>query len=200
MQTRRPAMREPLGVILAGGRGTRMGGIAKAGIRLGGERLLDRCIARLDPQVDGIIVNTNTPLETSLPCIADPIGGHLGPLAGVLAGMAHAAKTGHSHIVTVAVDTPFFPCDLVPQLLLAGTHHPDGFAMAATADGLQGTFGLWPVTLRDLLEAHLKTGGRKVRDFAEANGAATALFPTTTPDSFFNINTEQDLETAKTWV
>lgn len=189
-------MREPLGVILAGGLGTRMGRVSKGEILLGGTRLLDRCFERLDPQVDGIVLNANVDLVTTLPCIADPLTGHLGPLAGILAGLQYAAGTGHSHIVTAAVDTPFFPCDLVPRLMLAS----DGFAIATTADGMQGTFGLWPVTLAKPLRTFLEAGGRRVRSFAQEHRAATALFPDTTPDSFFNINTPADLEAAELWL
>lgn len=190
-------MQAPIGVILAGGRGTRMGGVAKADIQLGGERLLDHATARLEPQVGRVIVNANDPLACDLSVVADSMVGHLGPLAGVLAGLDWAADHGQDCIVTVAVDTPFFPCDLVPQLMLAAH---DGFAIATTAEGPQGTFGLWPTRLIAPLRAFLEAGGRKVRSFATAHNAGLTLFPTTSPDSFFNINTPDDLEQAATWL
>lgn len=190
-------MREPLGVILAGGRGSRMGGVSKAALRLGSATLLARCVARLDPQVDGIIINANEQIETPLPVVSDSLGGHLGPLAGVLAGLEWAAEQGHEQIVTVAVDTPFFPCDLVPRLMLAAT---DGFAIATTPQGPHGTFGLWPTRLIAPLRGFLNAGERKVRAFADQQNAAHAPFPTTTPDSFFNINTPDDLKAAQQWL
>ncbi len=193
-------MREPIGVILAGGRGTRMGTVSKAGVMLGGESLLQRCEDRLAPQCDGIVVIANADVSTSYPVISDSLAGYLGPLAGILAGLDYAQKRGFSHCVTAAVDTPFFPCDLTPKLILAGLEHPDGFAIAATVDGLQGTFGIWPVTLRAALEQYLQEGQRKVRSFAEAHAAATAHFAPTKPDAFFNANTPEELEAAQKWL
>ncbi|SLN53434.1 molybdenum cofactor guanylyltransferase MobA [Pseudooctadecabacter jejudonensis] len=192
-------MDKPLGLILAGGLARRMGGQPKADVILGGERLLDRCAARLSPQVDDILVNANTPVETSYPVISDSLPSYLGPLAGVLSGLQAAAERGASHIVSVAVDTPFFPCDLVPQLQLAALDSTDGFAVAATPDGVQGAFALWPVTLAPTLQTWLTGGNRKVRDFTSHHGAAIALFPATTPNAFFNINTPDDLTEAARW-
>jgi len=193
-------MKEPLGIILAGGRGTRMGSVSKAKLMLGHTALLDRAIDRLTPQVCEVVVNANDIIETSLPIIEDSLSGHQGPLAGVLSGLEFARAHGHSHIVTVAVDTPFFPCDLVPQLILAGLAHPDTFAVATTSNGVQGTFGLWPVSLTPHLQAFLADGHRKVRAFTDSMNAVQAIFPDTEPDSFFNINTPNDLKTAQQWL
>lgn len=191
-------MREPVGLILAGGRGLRMGGVTKAEVTLGDQTLLDRCIARLSPQVSALAVNANGPIATSLPVLQDTMTGHLGPLAGVLAGLHWAEARGSSHVVTVAVDTPFFPCDLAPQLILASEAHGDRLAIAATQDGEHGTFGLWPVALRDALAGYLNEDGRKVRDFTTAQGAATAHF--CDAQAFFNINTADDLAEATAWL
>lgn len=193
-------MREPLGLILAGGRGTRIGGITKADLTLGHSTLLAQVQARLEPQVVAIAVSSNGPITTNLPVITDATRDHLGPLAGVLAGLDWAASQGGTHIVTVAVDTPFFPCDLVPRLLMAGQTHPNGFAIASTSDGLHGAFGIWATVLRSDLATFLDQGKRKARSFAQAQAAATAIFPDTTPPSFFNINTPEDLAAAAQWL
>lgn len=193
-------MREPLGLILSGGLGTRMGGVPKSELSLGGTTLLARVIDRLEPQVAGMVLNSNTLGTSELPVVADATSEHLGPLAGILAGLGWAHEQGATHIVSVAVDTPFFPCDLVPQLLMAGLAHPEGLAVAATTDGLHGTFGIWPVTLRDSLSAFLADGHRKVRAFTESQNAAIAQFPETSPPSFFNINTSENLNTAAQWL
>ena len=175
-----------------------MGGVAKAGLMLGRRTLLSHCIARLDPQVRGVAVNSNAPLNTTLPVVPDTVAGHLGPLAGILAGLEWAASLGATHLVSVAVDTPFFPCDLVPQLLLAGEGHTTGLAIAASTDGAHGTFGVWPVALQHALADFIENGGRRVRDFTEDQGAATAYFPD--PKAFFNINTPDDLAQAHAWM
>ena len=124
-----------------------------------------------------------------------------GPLAGVLAGMDWAVARGHTHIVTAAADTPFFPCDLVPRLMLASEEAP--IALAATPDPERGmsrhpTFGLWPVALRDELRVALQNGVRKVVAWTDTHGAAEATFPVSGHDPFFNVNTPEDLSRAET--
>jgi molybdopterin-guanine dinucleotide biosynthesis protein A len=190
-------MKAPLGVILAGGLATRMGGGDKGLLPLGGVPILQRVIDRLDPQVDGIVLNANGDPKRftayDLPVVADSIADFAGPLSGVLAGLDYAADHGHSHIVTAAADTPFFPCDLVPQLQLAGEHA--GLALAASPSGRQPTFGLWPVNLRDDLRAALNDGLRKVVLWTSQHNAGSATFPNDA--AFFNVNTPDDLITAE---
>ena len=197
-------MTAPLGVILAGGQATRMGGGDKGRLLLGGRSLLDHVIARLDPQVAGLALNANgDPArfdDLGMPVIADSIDGFAGPLAGVLAGLDWAAGQGAESIVTAAADTPFFPCDLVPRLQLAaeGMAHP--LALAATPDPKRGlarhpTFGLWPVALRDDLRTALQSGVRKVVLWTDGHGGRMAEFPDEA--AFFNVNTPDDLERAE---
>lgn len=193
-------MTPPLGVILAGGQATRMGGGDKGLLRAGDKRLIDHVIDRLGPQVAGLALNANgDPTrfnDLKLPVIPDSIDGFAGPLAGVLAGLDWAATQGADTIVTAAADTPFFPCDLVPRLQLAteGMDHP--LALAATPDPKRGqarhpTFGLWPVALRDDLRAALADGLRKVVLWTDKHDGRIALFPDET--AFFNVNTPDDL-------
>ena len=103
----------PLGVVLAGGLATRMGGGDKALLPLGGRSLLAHVLARLERQVGAMALNANGDAarfaEYDLPVLADSIAGYPGPLAGVLAGLDWAATQGADAIVTVAADTPFFP-------------------------------------------------------------------------------------------
>lgn len=191
---------QPLGVILAGGQATRMGGGDKGLLSLGTGTLLSSVIARLDPQVAQTALNANGDAARfgafGLPVLPDSIDGFAGPLAGVLAGLDWAAAQGAQTIVTAAADTPFFPCDLVPRLLLAAEGMDTPIALAATPDAKRGqahhpTFGLWPVALREDLRAALDGGLRKVVLWTQMHGAATALFPDET--AFFNVNTPEDL-------
>ncbi|MGJ8618355.1 MAG: molybdenum cofactor guanylyltransferase MobA [Sulfitobacter sp.] len=197
-------MKQPLGVILAGGQATRMGGGDKGLLPLRGGTLLSSVIDRLEPQVAGLALNANGDparfAKFDLPVLGDSIDGFVGPLAGVLAGLDWAAEKGASTIVTAAADTPFFPCDLVPQLLLAseGMTHP--LVLAATPDIKRGTarhptFGLWPVALRDDLRAALQGGLRKVVLWTDQHGGRTAMFPDEA--AFFNVNTPVDLTRAE---
>ena len=200
-------MKQPLGVILAGGQATRMGGDDKGLLPLGQGTLLSSVIDRLEPQVAGLALNANGDAarfaDLGLPVLADSIEGFAGPLAGVLAGLDWAAEQGAESIVTAAADTPFFPCDLVPRLLLAadGMAHP--LALAATPDAKRGTarhptFGLWPVALRDDLRSALAGGLRKVVLWTERHDGREALFPDEA--AFFNVNTPEDLAKAEAMV
>ncbi len=193
-----------VGVILAGGRASRMGGGDKALLELGESTLLDHVIARLRPQCAALAINANGDparfARLGLPVIADTIGGLPGPLAGILAGMEWAAARGGDSLVSAAGDTPFLPGDLAERLRDAGG---GGLALAASVDGegvqrLHPTFGLWPVALRGDLRAALERGERKVATWAQNHGAAVAQFAAGEgTDPFFNVNTPNDLERAR---
>lgn len=192
----------PAGVILAGGRATRMGGVDKGKLVLGGRTLLDRVIDRLGPQVGLMALNANGDAdrfaEYGLPVLPDTVAGFPGPLAGILAGLDWAAGQGVDHVVTAAADTPFFPPDLTARLAAAAEAAGTPIALAATAEERRTvrhpTFGLWPVALRHDLRAALEAGLRKVVIWTDAHGAATAMFE---DDAFFNINTPDDMARAE---
>ncbi|MGR3760489.1 molybdenum cofactor guanylyltransferase MobA [Roseobacteraceae bacterium NS-SX3] len=207
-------MTQPLGVILAGGLATRMGGGDKGLLQVCGQSLLSRVIARLQPQVAGLALNANgDPArfgEFGLPVIADSIEGYAGPLAGVLAGLDWAAGQGAEAIVTAAADTPFFPRDLVERLMAAAAGQAHPLVLATTprtgAELKSGgrskvnrhpTFGLWPVALRDDLRAALNGGLRKVVLWTDRHGGREALFEAEPFDPFFNVNTPEDLSRAE---
>ena len=188
------------GVILAGGRSSRMEGRDKALVELARLTLLDRLHARLSPQVDVLAINTNAALgEAARGCevLPDRFAGFPGPLAGIHAGLCWAeAVPGATHLATVSVDTPFLPADFVARL--AGA---DGTSVAlARSDGrLHPTCALWPVRLRGKLEGFLEAGtSRKLMYFAEAAGYVAVDFPAIPFDPFFNINTADDLKEAET--
>lgn len=173
------------GVILAGGAGRRMGGADKALVQFGGQTLVTQAIARLFPQVEDLAISYNgASLPVDFPILPDAIP--MGPLAGILAALDWAKDA--DAVVSVAVDTPHFPCDLVPRLHLAG----NGRLALARAERVHPTFGLWPTDLRGALAAFLASGANpKVMDFATAQRAAFADFPDEA--AFANINTPQDL-------
>ena len=207
-------MTRPLGVILAGGQATRMGGGDKALLRLGGTTLLDRVMARLRPQVAAMALNANGDparfAEYGLPVVRDSIGGFPGPLAGVLAGLDWAAEQGAGSVVTVAADTPFFPADLVSvlqerarsmahPLVLAATPRGEERTRSMSKSGLirHPTFGLWPVALRDDLRQALAEGIGKVVIWTDRHGGREAVCRSDACDPFFNVNTPEDLAAAE---
>lgn len=197
-------MTAPLGVILAGGRATRMGGGDKGRLTLGDKSLLDLVIDRLSPQVTGIALNANGNTirfaDLEMPVLPDSLPDHPGPLAGVLAGLDWAAEQGAETIVTVAADTPFFPETLVASLNAAAGSPPLALAASRDENGKlwrQPTFGLWPVSLRDDLRTALKDGLRKVVLWTDQHNAGTAEFESIGFDPFFNVNTPEDLAIAR---
>lgn len=175
-------------VILAGGQGRRIGG-GKAHALLGGVPLWRHVLGRIEPQVARLAVNAGEAFE-DVECVADEVPG-LGPLGGILAAMVWAADAGAGRVLTVAVDTPFLPSDLVARLGVA-----EGRIIAAhTADGLHGTTALWDVTLADSLRAALAGGTRKVTSWADTIGVHSVMFEEA--DAFFNVNTAEDLAHAE---
>ena len=199
-------MKKPLGIILAGGQARRMGGGDKGRLKLGTKSLLEHVIARLELQVSGIALNANGNSDRfsdlGLAVVADSIDGFNGPLAGVLAGLDWAQSQGDTLIVTVAADTPFFPLDLVSQLMKVGNGMAAPLVLSETVDRSGNiwrhpTFGLWPVSLRNDLRDSLEAGLRKVVRWTEKHQAREVMFETVPFDPFFNINTPKDLKIAE---
>jgi molybdenum cofactor guanylyltransferase len=193
------------GVILAGGRASRMGGGDKTLRAIGGRPILAHVIERLRPQVDALVLNANGEpgrfAGFGLEVVEDSVGGFAGPLAGVLAGMDWAAARGASLVASAAGDTPFFPADLVARLRAAMVAEGTPLAMAMTPDPERGlsrhpTFGLWSVELREALRAALAAGERKVIGWTEPLGCARAVFDEGSLP-FFNVNTPDDLVRAE---
>ncbi|WP_369808723.1 molybdenum cofactor guanylyltransferase MobA [Pararhodobacter sp. CCB-MM2] len=182
------------GLILAGGRATRMGGGDKPLLPLRGRPLIAQVIERIAPQVGPLAISANgDPARYSsfgLPVLADALPDFPGPLAGVLAGMDWAAGLGVERLLCVAGDTPFLPVDLVARL---GAHP---FAMAESLGRRHPTVALWPVSLRDELRAALEGGEHRVGKFAMDHGSVSVAFDAP-EDPFFNINTPEDLAEAE---
>jgi molybdopterin-guanine dinucleotide biosynthesis protein A len=196
------------GIVLAGGRSSRMDGNDKSLMPLAGKPLLAHVIDRLKPQVSEIVINANGDLARfanfGLPVIADSTPGHAGPLAGVLAGLLWLKRNrpGARYIVTAAVDTPFFPADLVQRFRAATAERPT-LAVARSDAGTHPVFGLWPVEIAPDLERALKDEERKARAWARQHGAVEVYFPKVEVnarliDPFFNISRPEDLAEAET--
>jgi molybdenum cofactor guanylyltransferase len=195
-----------IGLFLAGGKSSRMGGGDKCLRLLAGRPIIARIIERLKPQVSGIVINANGDASRfaayGLPVVADRIAGFAGPLAGIHAGLewVKANRAGASHAVTVASDTPFFPLDLVRRFLNE-QRQDDSFLVARSDEGVHPVIGLWPITLASAIEDFLKREKRKVGRFAEEQGAVEVYFPKVEiggvlMDPFFNINEPEELAKA----
>jgi len=192
-----------VGVLLAGGQSRRMGGGDKTLRVLDGVSLLERVIARLQPQVDALVLNANGDparfAEFALPVVADSVPDFAGPLAGVLAGLDWAAvhRPDCAFIASVATDAPFLPVDLVARLTAAHKAAEADLACAASAGRAHPVFGLWPLRLReDLRRAIVDDRIRKVDEWTARHRLVTVPFADRPIDPFFNANRPEDLEAA----
>jgi molybdenum cofactor guanylyltransferase len=191
------------GVLLAGGLARRMGGGDKPMRQIAGRTILDRVIARLAPQCDGLIINANgDPARFAtfgLPVVADSVADFPGPLAGILAALDWAAanRPDVSLVLSAAADCPFLPRDLVARLHQALMEENAQLAVAASEGQSHPVIGLWGVTLRDELRHSLIVEDiRKIDRWTARYRLATVAWPTTPLDPFFNANTVEDIAEA----
>jgi molybdopterin-guanine dinucleotide biosynthesis protein A len=181
-------------LILAGGAGTRLGGADKAFLPLNGYPIITLLLRRLAPQTPHIAISANGDATRfsafNLAVIPDGALCGKGPLAGVAAGLAWAQSIGATELLTVPVDTPFIPANLLERLTPAPA--------VATYQGRQHHLvALWPTAaLPQLLTFLAKPGAYKVRDALTLIAARQTPFESPT-DPFHNINTPEDLAAAQ---
>ncbi|MCP3706697.1 molybdenum cofactor guanylyltransferase MobA [Paraburkholderia sp. CNPSo 3274] len=189
------------GLVLAGGRGQRMGGADKGLQMLHGKPLAAHVLARLAPQVGALSISANrngdayaalgAPWRASV--LADTLPDFPGPLAGLLAGL-RAAQT--EWLLTAPCDSPWLPADLAVRLGHAALARPADIVTATTAnaDGevsLHPVFALVRTSLADDLAAYLAAGERKVRAWYARHTVAEVAFAD--ERAFYNINSLQEL-------
>lgn len=191
------------GVLLAGGLARRMGGGDKPMRSIAGKTILERVIARLGSQCDGLILNANgDPARFAafgLPVIADTVADFPGPLAGVLAALDWMAanRPDVKWILSAAADCPFLPRDLVARLDEARARQNAALAVAASDGQTHPVIGLWSVSLREeLRHALVREDIRKIDRWTARYPLATVTWPTTPVDPFFNANTVEDVAEA----
>jgi molybdenum cofactor guanylyltransferase len=183
------------GAIIAGGQSSRMGGQEKAFLNLGGKPLMAHVIARLGPQVDDLIINSNgVPFRFAkfhAAVVPDLMEDLTTPLAGLHASLKHAALHGSDLVITVPSDTPFLPPDLALRL-------GEGPAIACSGGHEHYIVGAWPVGLIGDLEAAIHRDRLfRVKDWAKRCHARHIEWALTPHDPFFNINTPDHLAAAE---
>jgi molybdenum cofactor guanylyltransferase len=189
------------GLILAGGRGTRMGQVQKGLQLLHGEPMLNHVLRRLRPQVGEIIINANQDLEIysayGYPVVSDEISDYAGPLAGLHTGLLRC-KT--PYLVSAPCDSPFLPDNLVENLAQALIKNQAQLAVVTAPDSesepaqmrAQPVFSLMESGLASNLQSFLENGGRKVTAWY-ANLRVVEV-PFKDAASFRNINTLAELQ------
>jgi len=186
-------MIEVTGLVLAGGQGSRMGGVDKGLAPFRGKPMVAHAIERLAPQVDEILVNANRNPEAYARfghrVIADEIPGFAGPLAGFERGLAHARG---QLVATVPCDSPFLPADLVARLRAALEGAGAQLAVARTGDQPHPVFCLMRREVHASLAAFLSSGQRKIDKWYASLAVAEVAFDDEA-DAFANINTRDEL-------
>lgn len=183
------------GLVLAGGRGSRMGGVDKGLQTLGGVPLARIALERLAPQVGRLMLNANRHLETyagfGIPVWPDAAADFPGPLAGFLAGLAHCETPW---LATVPCDSPRFPVDLVERLAAAVGQAPAAVAATREPGGVlqrQPVFALMHRDLAGDLAAYLAGGERRIDAWLRGHGAVQVPFDDA--EAFVNVNTADEL-------
>ncbi len=194
------------GIVLAGGRGSRMGGVDKGLQLYKGTALAKHAIEQLQPQVGHLLINANRNLDiyqawgspVSADVLMDGITDFAGPLAGFLIGLQHCTTP---YLMTVPCDTPRFPLDLVSRLADALSQQDADIAMVSSPDeeGVlrhQPVFCLMKRELVESLKAFTDAGGRKIGAWAAQHSLARVNFNEVydDPKAFYNANTLEDLQ------
>lgn len=179
-------------VILAGGRGQRMGGRDKGLVVFRGRALVEHVIERLTPQVASVLISANRNLDRyaryRVPVIPDLVPGFQGPLAGMAAAM-RVAET--EWLLCVPCDCPELPLDLAERLY-RGLVEGATLAIAWDGDYVQPLFALLRTSLYASLNAFLAQGGRKVEAWQGQQGCIRVDF-SDQPHAFANLNTLRSL-------
>lgn len=189
------------GLILAGGRGSRMGGIDKGLQMFNGVPMAMHALMRLSPQVGHMLINANRNLAAyesfGVPVVVDSVPDFAGPLAGILAGLEQCQTP---YLLTAPCDSPFVPVDLAATLSKALVEAGARIAMPVTLEPdengrprrqVQPVFCLFDATLADDLTVYLQQGGRKIEAWTARHPCVEVVFDDAA--AFANINTLAEL-------
>ena len=185
-------------LILAGGRGSRMGSVDKGLQAFDGKPMVAHVLERIAPQVDDIIINANRSLAHyatfGYRVIPDEIDGYAGPLAGLQVGLLNATTP---LVVTAPCDSPFMPLDLVARLFAAFEKAHADLAVAKTHHQAHPVFCLLKRDLEPHLRAFLATGQRKIDQWYATLKVVEVSFDDEAL-AFQNINTREELNALET--
>ena len=175
-------------IILAGGRGSRMGGIDKGLMDFDGAPIVSRVIERINPQVDRLLISANRNLETyrslGFPVYSDQLNDYQGPLAGVISTALHADTP---LLLTTPCDTPNLPLDLCNKLQQSLTEHNARIAIANDGERNQQLCMLFHTELLDDMNDYLNCGNRSVKGWLENHNPAVSVL-SEVKNAFLNIN------------
>ena len=190
-------------VIMTGGKSSRMGGGIKTLMQFNKKIIFERILESLQNQINNIIINNNDMSyqfkKYNLPIIEDKIKGYLGPLAGIHASLEWVSKNlkNIEWIVSIPGDTPFIPDNLVEKLYNKAESYKKNIIIAKSNEKIHPIIGIWNVNLLQKLEKAILEGERKIIIWAKKNELDYQEFVNDRYDPFFNINYNEDIDTAK---
>tara|TARA_Y100000022_G_scaffold184469_1_gene179525 strand:+ start:1074 stop:1700 length:627 start_codon:yes stop_codon:yes gene_type:complete len=192
------------GVILSGGKSRRMKS-DKSFKKINNIPLIEIVLSKSMKQLDYVFINSNN-LEQynfkgmKIDVVKDCMNGFLGPLVGVLTGMKwlRAKNSDFTHLMSFPVDSPFFPNDIVLKFGIYKNKYQ--IISANSSNRNHPVFSLWDLKLEEELEFSLRNGTRKIDEFTRKKKTKVVKFKNFGYDPFFNINTEEDLNTAESRV
>ena len=183
------------GLILAGGRGSRMGGRDKGLVMLGGKTLVGHVVARLGPQVDQLLINANRNdahyAAFGHPVVRDLHADFPGPLAGIATGLAHTAD---GLLAIAPCDSPFVPRDLVSRLHAALVAEQADVAVVRAGGELQPVFALINTRLHESLMRFMVGSDSRIAAWFRLQKHVIVEFDDEA--AFANLNTEEDCSAA----
>lgn len=189
-------------VVLAGGKGTRLGGADKGLLEVNGRKMIEMTLDVVKPFAEQTLISCNRnmgdymPLADSVVC--DRISGALGPLAGIHAALeslsACAQVNSEALLLVLPCDTPLITTDIIKRLIAAAKASPNSIIVLADGEFLHPLHAIIPVKLKPSLEDFLLDDGRAVRKWYQLHEMVTVELEAAEQDALANVNTEQQLQ------
>ena len=198
-----PGFPRPAGVILAGGRSSRLGPGSKAMIPLGGKPMIHHVIERLAPQADPLLLSVQDEAANidaaGLVTVPDAVQRHRGPLTGLYSAMHHVFRhTDKEWLLLCPCDAPFIPADLARRLIAHALKYDKPVSVACYEEVPQPTFSLWHRAVLSRVKAAVMSEGKgglmymlDQLPYCAVDWQPNRVAP------FFNVNTRADLQMAE---
>tara|TARA_B100000686_G_C16803998_1_gene988424 strand:- start:2921 stop:3547 length:627 start_codon:yes stop_codon:yes gene_type:complete len=203
------------GCVLSGGEARRLGGKGKALVKIAGSNMIDLVIKSLNRQVSPLVINTRDKTQTlsdKYSHIEDfiKVDGGAGPLSGILSAIIWAKRYFNEsytnfnndvgYVLTVPVDCPFIPSDLVKRLYYPLYSDSFDIVVASSNGNIHPVIALWSINLDKSLEEALNNGVRKIDFFTSSFRVKVIDWKFKDFDPFFNVNNHDDVLIAESYL
>ena len=193
------------GLILAGGKGSRMGYAEKPLLKLGNKTILQWIFSRSENQIDQFLISLNSNQEKyksiGYPLITDIHGYKSGPLIGIYSAMEFLSQSTElkvpHYLLCLPGDVPFFPIDLIPQLSSKMASSPCDVVITKCDSQLQPLFSLWALSSKQKIKQALENGYYGPKQILPKLDYKLLCLEAQSALQFFNINTVKDMEIAQ---